>query len=231
MAITRITLRDIEDDILRIMGFSASEKAPWKTSGYLYRIINRYIQNLPIRCAAVMQLPVDAGSIRFDMYKTVSNSSGSGTGLVCTAGSSTVTLPENFDRTISWYDLTEKRQFDEISGADRWFVDALVTKPSGSPVEAVELMDFVDGRRRGTLYPSIAATVTPSIRLTYYRLATSMPGSSPDSEYPDVDPKYQDLCVCGPVVELARNTGFEFDRYTAMEREYLADLAATARSV
>ena len=106
----------------------------------------------------------------------------------------------------------------------------MITKPAG-PIEAIELFGFVDGRGRGTLYPATASGATPSIRLTYYRLPTAMPGDSPETEFPDIDPKYQDLTIYGSVVELSRNTGFEFDRYAGIEREMLLDLASTAKGM
>lgn len=235
MAVQRLTLAQITTEILRITGYTASSLAPWSSDANLYVVINRYGQRLPLRCAqvAISTLGLSQGTIRFDMHRTVVNSATTGTGLRIAASSSTAYLPTDFDAAISWWDRTNNRRIRPIVGVAKWH-DEVKTKPAGPP-EAIEILGVVldssDWRRQATLHPATVSGVTPSVELTYYRLPAIMPGSAPSSEYPDTDIKYQDLWIYGPVLELMRPGDPAYDRYAALEKELLVDLAQTAKAV
>lgn len=231
----RLNLSQIETAILQVMGYSSSTTAPWASSANLYLRINDYGQRLPMRLNGIARSMGLAVPVRFDCWRTSANSSTSGTSVpVVAAGSSTVYLPVNYDHYISFYDLTHNRPIRVIQDADRWHVK-YVRAPAGPPA-VIEIGGFTtDGssnwRRTATLYPAVPSGVTPSIRMQYWRLPTAMPGVSPSTEYPDIDPKYEALFVYGPICDLARNTGFEYDRYAAWEKEMLIDMVSTSRSM
>jgi len=233
MAVSRISLSDIENEILRIMGYASSDAAPWKSSPNLYRVINGYMQRLPSRLIQVTQtikdqnqrLPV-TNLPRFDMWKT----SGS---LTCTSGSSTVHFPVDYDHYISFWDATNKRPLYPVEDVYKYHSDVAV-RPAGPP-EFIEIQGYVLNstvwQRKGILWPSTATGVTPSITLNYWRLPAIMAGTSPTAEYPDIDVKYQNLAIYGPVVELAMPNSQEFDRYSQLEQNLMIEIALTARAL
>lgn len=237
MAVTRLTLANIETHLLRICGgYAASTNAPWLLSATLYQTVNSYIQRLPIRVAQVAQKQLPAGTqrVRLDMWRTRASSTTSGTGVVVTASSATIYLPVDHDATDRWWDKTNLRKIPEIKDVNILHKETLKTKDPGPP-EAIELLDFVsDGtywRRQGTIHPATISNTTPSLELTYWRLPTAMPGSSASSEYPDLDPKYHWLAVVGPALELMAPTNPTIERLVAEEQEMLIDLAYSARVV
>jgi len=232
MAVTRISLADIETEILRIMGYASSSAAPWGSQSNLIRIVNSYMQRLPSRLVQMTQTIKDqqqrlpnTNIPRFDMWKT----SGS---LTCTSGSSTVHFPVDYDHYISFWDATNNRPIYPIDNVDKYHGE-VKTRPAGPP-EFIEIQGYVTNstvwQRKGILWPPTMTGVTPSITINYWRLPASMPGTSPTDEYPDIDPKYEMLSVYGPVVELAMPNSQEFDRYSQLEQSLMLEIALTARA-
>jgi hypothetical protein len=238
MAIQRLSLADITTAILEIMMYSASTNAPWGSNVTLYKRINEYMQRLPMRINTVARelavqglIKTDALPIHMDMWHTDATSATTGTGLRIAASASTVYLPIDFDYPIAFYDITGKRSIHIIEDPDKWLDDEIVQAPPGVP-KRIHIqgycLDGTDWRRQAVLYPSTVSGVTPSIRLSYYRLPAIMPGTTASAEYPDIDPKYESIVIYGPICDLARNTGFEYDRYSKLEREMLVEMCLTA---
>lgn len=230
MAVLRLTLANLETEILRLTGYDASTDAPWATQANLYRIINIYGQRLPMRLTQVArQLGVvgPADTARFDMWRTVAN-------LTTSSGSSNVDFPTDYDHWISFYDNTNARRVDPVENVDKYHIKKLRDKAAGPP-EAIEIMGFLTSGanwvRRGILYPDTASGVTPSISCTYWRLPAIFAGAAPTTEYPDADYKYHALWIYGPMCEILRNSGPSYDRFQAIELELLTDLALTARAM
>ena len=228
MAILRLTLSNLETEILRLSGYAASADAPWTSSATLYQIINRYMQQLSIRAAEVMNaagLPLGRQSLRFDMWRTQ-------VAMTTTSGSSNADFPTDYDHYVSFWDNTNNRPVYTIEDVER-FHPKIRLKPAGPP-EFINIRGFVISGstwvRRGILYPSTPASVTPSINLEYWRLPAIMPGSAPTTEYPDIDIKLQELAIYGPLVDLKIVSGPAYDRLVAKEKELLLELCHSAKA-
>ena len=235
MAVQRLSLTQIRANILEILGYSTSANAPWSLDSTLDLRINQYGQRLPMRLnsmARQLNLPTP---VRLDCWRTTADSSNSTTAAIQVAiGSATVYMPVDLDAAISYYDLDNKRPIYPLEGAYRYEIEDLVNSPPGLP-KYIEVGGYVtegsNWRRQATIYPAPISTYTYSLRLEYWRLPTSMPGEDPNYEYPDIDPKYESLFVFGPVTDLTRSTGQEFDRYAAIEKEMLVEMLSTARAI
>ena len=231
MAIQRLNLTQIKTEILRIVGVASSSVSDWETDANLYRIINMCGQQLSLRAAQAARpnLPHGKTQLRFDMYKTVSNASTVGSGLIVAASSSTLYMPVDFDHWISFYDTTYLRRIDVISDVAERHIK-IKQKQSGPP-EVIELMNFAANssqwQRVGIVYPATPTGTAPAIELYYYRLPATMAGTDPDNEYPDCDPKYQYLWIYLPACEVMRPNNPSYDRYNSLGNELLIDLAAT----
>jgi len=172
-------------------------------------------------------------TIRFDMWRTSIDSTtvAAGTSLVTAAGSSTIDFPANYDHWISFYDITHKKPIYPIEEVSRWFYEELRDAPAG-PTKGIEILGMVSGgsstwRRRARLRPDVAATVTPSIEMVYWRLPTDL--STATSEL-DIDYKYAMLGINGPMLELLRPDDPAYERYLTLEKSMLMDLARTGKA-
>ena len=148
------------------------------------------------------------------------------------ASSSTVTLPDDYDQYISFYDTTANKPIEPVKSVSKWHYAKLKEKVAGPP-EAIEIGNAATGsvnRRTATLYPATFTGVTPAIEMVYWRLPAVMPNSTPSTEYPDSDVKYHWLWVYGPLLTLLAPGDPGFERYAALEKDLLLDLAATARA-
>lgn len=232
-SVQRLSLSQIETEILRITGHSTSALAPWTSSANLYLRVNEYVQGLPTKLAhKVMDLrtagkaPPSAGVPRWDMWRTEDR-------LQTKATVGNVMLPEDYDHWISVWNETSNRRVDVVESVAKYH-DHLKKKPAG-PVEAIEIMGGLPGLstpkfvRYANLYP-VPAT-DQALTLTYWRIPRAMPGSAATTEYPDIDPKWEYIVVCGSVVNLLRpNSGSPyFDRYAQEEERILTDIALTAK--
>ena len=234
MAIQRLTLTQIRNELLRIVGnYASSADADWATDANLYRIINAYGAQVPRKALKIagIQPGQRAG---LSIYRTIVNSATTGAWFVVAAGSATIYCPEDMDQLIGLYDRTNERKLDIVDDVSRWHIDTLRKKPAGPP-EAVELLDVVVissiYRRQGTIHPPTASGVTPSFEGTYFRLPAIMAGTDPDNEYVDCETKYQYLWLYGPAAELLRPNNPSYDRYKTEELELLTALASTAQIV
>lgn len=236
MATLRISLNDIETAILEITHYSTSANAPWARSANLYMRINEYGQRLPMHLNSIAMQAGVATSVHFDCWKTTATSSTSGAGnVVVAASSSTIYMPTDYDHWISFYDVTNKRPIPVIEHVDRWHYEDLVLAPPGPP-QYVEIGGMGTGdsawRRTATTYPATLTSITPSIRLQYWRLPAKMAGTTPNAEYPDIDGKYESLFIYGPVCDLTRHTDPDtYGTYSALEQQLLTEMVMTARSL
>lgn len=221
MAVQRLSLSDITTELRRIVG-EATPANSAVTDAQIATIVNGYGQRLATRCAQIANR--QASYPRFDMWRT------DGT-LTCTQGSATVHFPSDYDSYIEFYNSTDRRPIYPAARLSSYAYTTLKHKAPGPP-EVIEILDFVSSlsvwRRRGIIYPTPPASVTPSISLLYHRLPAVMPNSAPTSEYPDADPKYHWLWVYGPATELLRPTDSTYSRFQELEKELLKELAASA---
>jgi hypothetical protein len=217
MAISRLSLTNIKGEIFDIFGVDESTNAPWETDAALYLKINMTAQKLAQRVSQILAgqgKPVEADLVRFDMWRTIANSTDS-------------------DQWISFWDLTHDKWIYPIERKHSERFRRLRLRAPG-PAEALEILDFdsdSNGQRQSRLWPEVASGVTPSIEMTYYRLPTAMPGSDPDNEYPDADPKFHYLWVLEPILELFRVDDPSYRRYVEEEQMLVRQLAATARAI
>lgn len=234
MAIQRINLTKIKTELLRICGFATSATADWGSDANLYEIISRYGQSIPSRLMEATESP---NRLLCDMWRTVVNSSTSGTDIpIVASGSSTIYFPVNMDYLIGVYDLTNKRNVPVVADVSRYWIDELRTLTS-SPPQKIELRGWetyaTDStwRRVGTIWPPTVSGTVPSFEVTYYRLPAVMPGSDADNEYPDADPKFHSLWIYGPALELLSPANPTYDRFVQMEKAMLLELAQASRTV
>ena len=238
MAISRLSLTNIKGEIFDIFGVDTSANAPWETDAALYIKINMTAQKLAQRVSQILAgqgKPVEADLVRFDMWRTIANSTDStGAGnFVVASGSQTAHFPNDYDQWISFWDLTHENWIYPIERKHSERFKRLRLRAPG-PAEALEILDFdsdSNGQRQSRLWPEVSSGVTPSIEMTYYRLPTAMPGSDPDNEYPDADPKFHYLWVLEPILELFRVDDPSYRRYVEEEQMLVRQLAATARAI
>lgn len=230
MAELRISLADINTELLRIVGnYSSNDKAPWGTAAKLYLIINAWSARLPAnvaKIAAANGMPIK-GKFRFDMYRT----SGS---MTTSSGSQTATFPTDYDHWISFYDETNAHPVHPIRDVSRWHKD-LKTQSASSDTEYIEIYDFgtpsSSSVRTATLWPQVTTGVTPNITVEYWRLPAKLAGSTPSSEYPDADPRFHPLWIYGPAAEVLGPNDPSYALYKGKEDALLMELATTARAI
>jgi len=232
MAILQLTLALTHDELnLRAYGDVAPQNGVGDT--VLTRYINNYLQSLSHRLAQVMieqELLAPGQRIGLDMWRTDG-------ALTETSGSSLVHFPIDYDHWISFWDRTHGRVIQPIENVDKYWrskflTGALEDTDRAEPNQYIEIFGFVDNsnvwQRSGQLWPRTAASTTPDIQLTYYRLPATV---SSDADEPDIDIKYQNLLIYGPIQELLRDNRPSYDRYVVREKELLAGLASTARAI
>lgn len=238
MTIQRLSLSNIATEIKRIVGFPgvASSDTPWATDEDLYRIVNGYGQRLGIRAAQVIgekQQNQPLRAMRFDMYRTTTTSEVSALTSVFSVitGSNVISFPEDLDEIISIWDLEYDKPLHKVEDVARWHPYLRKRKPG--PPEYYEMFGLSGVKRLAHLHPTPPAGFTPSLELVYWRMPATMPqsGLTADTSYPDADIKYHWLWVYGPAAEILRSGHPAYDRYAALEKELLIDLAKTAHWV
>lgn len=232
MAVQRLTLTNLIAQI-RIAIAEPTAARSKVTDAEIAQIVNGTGSRIGLKVAAMLRASgkVDAQEIHLDMYRTVTTSATTGTGLVCAAATSTGYLPVDYDHYVSFYNLTDNKPMPVVSDVSRYH--AIRSKTAG-PSECIEILDFTtddssNWRRQFKIWPPVATAVTPSIELVYWRIPASMANATPSAEYPDTDTKYQWLWVYDPVLELMRPDYPSYERYKGFADELLTGLAATAR--
>jgi len=229
MAIDRIDTDEIIQEILDITGYTASTTAPWATDARLIIKINIAAHRIPGKLRQVALAEGRSGRMGMPMWFTTSDSTVSAgvANFVSAADSSTGLLPTDFDMAISLYDLTENRFIDVVdSASERWYRD-LREAPAG-PTKAMHIQDFNQGAQRAfRLLPDV--TGTPSMRLEYFRLPTDQ--ASGAASFPDADFKYHYLWVLETILDILRPDSPDYDRYLALEKEMLLEMATHLRYV
>lgn len=241
MAIERFSLSEITDFVRLNIGeedpaqsqIADANPASGNTLVGIYRVINNYLQSLPIRVGTMMRSlgmrPKD-GMVQLSMWRTAA------TALTTASGDSVVYFPLDYYHYISFYDTQYRRPIYPVHSPLRWKaqVERFQLKPAGPP-EAIVIQGFVtissNWRRRGLLLPSTPTGNTPAINIDYYRLPALMAGTSPTAEYPDIDLAFQDICIVGPTCELMRTDDPSYPRFKERETEILIALAYTAEAI
>lgn len=235
MAVERFNLSEITDMIRLNLGeetpgqsqIADADPSSGDTLVGIYRVINNYMQSIYVRLGTVMRslniTPKD-GIVRIGMWRSAA------TALTTTSGSAVAHFPTDYHQWISFYDTDYKRPVYPIDNPRRYLaqIKRFQTKPAGPP-EALIIQGYVlngsTWQRRGLLQPSVPTGYTPAIEMEYYRLPAKMAGSAPTTEYPDISPAFQDLCIIGPTVELMRRDDPALSRFEKKEAELLTSLA------
>jgi len=239
ITIEKLSLSEIHTEVRRRIG-ETTEATSHVSDAVITIQVNLYLQGLSAKVAGIVGAP-----IKLDMYRTEINSAGTGdSNLTVASGSSTVELPINYDHYISFWDKTHGRPIRVVQNVDRFYREKYFklfedTNRTGPP-RYIEILDFrdvsantsppigTDWKRYATLWPATTSGVTPSIKMTYYRLPHELVG---DTETVDIDTQFQDLAIIGPMLEIMRSDDPAYDRYLAQEEKLLKGLALTARAV
>lgn len=236
MAILRLSLDNIEQEILDATGYTASTKAPWATAANLYRKINLTGQKVVQKAADVLREQGKLsmhGTPHFDMWKTRASSTISTgvTNFVVTAGSTAVLLPNNYDQWISFYDTAHKQFIYPIkqSHAERY---RRLLERAPSPIEAIEIQgtNSAGAQRDARWLPDVEAGVTPAVDMEYFRIPATMPGSSPSAEFPDADYKFHYLWILEPLLLVMASDDPAYENYLGQEKELIGQLASSAEA-
>ena len=231
MSILRISSNQIITEILNILGLNDSGSAPWDTDLALLRKINLNAQKIPQKLRQIAAVEGNKGRLGLPMWWTTTNSTTStGDGdFTVTSATATGSLPANFDLPISLYDTTHSRFIKVIetfaeASYRRW------REANAGPTKAMQLQGWNESaKRQFRLLPDVATGVTPGMRLEYYRLPAEMATAS-DSVFPDGDYKYHYLWTLETVLELLRIDDPAYDRYLALEKEMLVEMASHLRA-
>jgi len=239
LEVQKLTLSELHTEIRRRMG-ETTEATSHMTDAEITIQIQLYQQGLTAKVSGLAGRPV-----MLDMYRTEINSAGTGdSNLTVASGSSTVELPINYDHYISFWDKTQGRPIRVVENVDRFYREKFFkafedTNRVGAP-RYIEILDFrdvsantnppagTDWKRYATLWPSTPSGITPSIKMTYYRVPHAI---TSDSDTGDIDYRYQDLLIYGPLLSILRSDDPAYERYQAAEKELLAGLVSTARAV
>jgi len=228
MATIRLSLDDIEEQVLHITGYSASTTAPWTTAANLYQKINYNAQKIPQKVALVAKAEGKHGWMGIPMwYTTAAATTSAAVGnFVVVSASSDLLFPDDMDKVVSIHDTTNDRQLEQIFNYGQERYRMLRDKVAGPP-QFYEITGTTGVRRNGRLLPDTAASTVPALRLIYYRTPAIMPGSSPGAEFPDGDNKWHYLWVLETVLEILRPDDAAYTRYQELESEMIVELAAT----
>jgi len=169
MAVQRMTLNMIRDQVLNIYGVTASTAAPWTTDANLYEYINRAGQTIPVKVAMVVSPDDPSAKVVIDFWRTQATSATTGSGLMIATSASTGYLPIDFYHHDTFYDLTNKKPLRVIenSASRSRHVENLKKAPAGPP-EAIEILGMTTNstnwQRMFTIWPSTETGKTPSVQ-------------------------------------------------------------------
>lgn len=240
MAIAQASASDLVTEIRRIIGQVDADLSTDLPNVRILDMLNRYIQGLTHKVSDFIR--AEGGSIKDGTIKLifwrqtwVGDVTGGDDVFILAAGSSSFDLPNTFDYLESIYDTTHERELEEVREINKHTTRGrmLRDRPAGPP-EAYELLGYTTSSTRwvqqGTLYPSTAAGVTPTLILTGYRkpaILTSQATPS-GSEFLDIDPEYDQIAILGTVVSILSAGDPMVEEYKAQERAMLGQLAMTA---
>jgi hypothetical protein len=236
MAIQRSTVDELITEIRRNIGEPTAARSH-VSDAEIYMLLNRYLQKLAHRLANALRaegIRVKDGGLRFDMWRDswLSTDNNQADALVVAEGSSAVYLPTNYDHCVSFFDETHERQLFVIH--DPSFltskIQELKNRPVGPP-EAIQIKGYTTNGtywvRECVLYPDTPSGVTPSLTLEGWRLPAKI---TIGSEFPDIDPKYEELLVVGLSAMLLRKDDPNYKRFADEENVLLLTVASTARA-
>ncbi len=225
MATLRLSLDQIEIEILAITGYSASTTAPWTTAAKLYVKINFNAQKISQKVAIVSRaMGKEFKGVGMWNTSATSTSSAAVGSFVIAQGASTMLFPDDLDTITTLHDTTHDREIVEIRNKGQRQYRELRARTAGPP-EAYEITGTTGVRRNGRLLPDTAAGVDPTIRLHYYRTPAIMPGSDSANEHPDADNKWHYLWVLVTVLEVLRPDDAAYSRYQELEIAMITELA------
>jgi hypothetical protein len=217
MAIQRLTLANILT-LVRI-GLGEADAAASKISdANLITLINAYGQLVPSRAGSVMRrngLAVGQGTIRFKCWRT------EGT---CSADSSAqyVWTPTDFDTAIEFNTLNRPLEIIKDTRQLRELRDDTGPASHIMPLEwGTNAANSDAYQRKWKLFPSPQTAETVSV--LYYKLPAIMPGDDTGAEYPDCDPKFHYLWVCGTLRELLRPDDPTYELWKKQEEDLIID--------
>ena len=230
MAIDRIHTDEIITEILNIIGHTSSAVAPWASDANLIVKINIAAHRIPGKLRQIAVGQGMKGRLAMPMWWTTTDSTPSGGAgdLDTGPGVSTVSFPDDMDLLVSLYDLTNNRFIDvvEVPYSEKWYRDLREATPGITKVLHLQgTTTFASTTvRDGRLLPDVVAGITPSLRLGYYRLPADLASGS--ASFPDADTAYHYLWVLETVLDLLRPDTPNYDRYLALEKEMLVEMAS-----
>jgi len=232
MAIDRITTAEIITELLNITGYISSGTAPWSSDANLIIKINLAAHRIPSKLRQAAFAQGQKGRLGHPMWYTTVDStvSAGAANFVVTASTTTGVFPTDFDMPISVYDLTHNRFIDIVEPtSDQWYRDLREAEPG--PTKAIHIQDWTvaaASQKNFRLLPDVAVSITPSMRLEYFRFPADVASGS--SSWPDTDSKFQYLWVLETVLDLLRPDTPNYDRYLALEKEMIMEMATHLRS-
>ena len=230
MAIDNISTAEITTEILQITGYTSSALAPWASDANLVVKLNLAAHRIPQKIRQVAQALGFQGRISMPMwFTTIDSTDSAGTGnFVVSASTATGHLPVDADMVHSVIDLTDNRLIPVIESSNETWYEKLRRGQPG-PTKYIHITGMAGGTEQAfRLLPDVAAGVTPSMRLEYYRIPTDL--ASGGSSFPDADYRFHYLWVLIGVLEILRPDTPNYERYLQLEKEMLIEMAETARA-
>ena len=226
MAVQRLTLQQIVDSVRRNIGEETAAISRI-TDANLYIVVNRYLQNLPVRLgqlAATEKMNPSDGPIWPTFWKTTNTS------ITTAVSDRNIYFPTDLGEIISLYDNTHKRMIYPTSTISRFQIEQLKLRPPGAP-EKYELVGYTTNSgswvQQAVLYPATVSGVTPSFELVYYRIPAEMTAVG---HYPDLPVMFHDLAIVGPTMDLMRPMEPTYARYVDWEKSILTSILRTLRA-
>jgi len=240
MAIQRSNASVIVTEIRRLVGQVDSNLSDDLPNIRILDIINRYLQGLTNRVSSFLRgegTQIADGRLKLRFYKQTwaSTTVAAVDTLVVTAGGSTIDFPDSLDYVESLYDTTAEREVEVVREVNRRHTMGrrLRDRPDGPP-EAYEPLGYATSGSlwvsQATLYPSTPSGSTPTLTLTGYRKPTALTSQATPSttEFPDIDPRYEELAILGPVVTILTPDDPTVELFAAQEQSLIGQLASTA---
>ena len=227
-------------EIRRLVGQVDSNLSDDLPNTRILDIINRYLQGLTNKVSSFLRgegKTILDGTLKLRFYKQTWDSTtvAATDTLKVTAGGSTIDFPDSLDYLESLFDTTANRELEVVREVNKRHTMGrrLRDRPAGPP-EAYEPLGRATSNtfwvEQATLYPATPSGSTPTLTLTGYRKPAALTSqSSPSaSEFPDLDPRYEELAILGPVVSILTPDDPTVALFDAQEQKLIGQLASTA---
>jgi hypothetical protein len=240
MAIQRSNASEIVTEIRRLVGQVDSNLSDDLPNTRILSIINRYLQSLTNKVSSFLRgegSGIKDGTLKLRFYRKtyVSTTTAAAATFVVTAGGSTIDFPDDIDYIESVYDTTHERELEVAREVNKRHTMGrrLRSRPAGPP-EAYEPLGYATSGSlwvsQATLRPSTPSGSTPTLTLTGYRKPAALTSQDTPAtdEYPDLDPRYEELAILGPVISILTPDDPTVSLFADQEQKMIGQLASTA---